>query len=86
MITTPVRVSNAQAGDYYYFDSKKENAEWGGELADDFKLSGRCSEADFLTLTNGYNPTTNEKLSVNAGNPERFAGEDFTFTLSFCNS
>ncbi len=82
MITTPVRVSNAQAGDYYYFDSKKENAEWGGELADDFKLSGRCSEADFLTLTNGYNLTTNEKLSVNAGDPERFAGEDFTFTLS----
>ena len=35
-----------------------------------------------MTLTNGYNPTTNEKLSVNAGDPERFAGEDFTFTLS----
>ena len=81
MITTPVRVSSAQAGDYYYFDKSKENAEWGGSLADDMKLSGKCSEAEFLQMTQGYDPVSNEKLSVNAGDPERNAGEDYTFAL-----
>lgn len=81
MITTPVNVSSGQAGDYYYFDKSKENAEWGGKLADEMQLAGKCTQEDFLKLTQGFNPNTDEKLTAHAGDPLRRAGADYTFTL-----
>ena len=80
MITSPQNMSAGEAGKYYY-ETKEHSAEWGGRLAEILNLKGNATQDQFLSLLNGYAPD-GRQLAKNAGDPQRRAGADYTFTLA----
>jgi Ti-type conjugative transfer relaxase TraA len=68
---------DGQKEDYY---SKEGEGQWQGKGAENLGLTGTVSERDFVALANGFNPKTGEKLAQNAGQKERVAGFDLTFS------
>lgn len=63
--------------DYY---AKEGVGQWHGTGAEKFGLSGEVGAGDFAKLSAGFDPTTGEKLVQNAGEADRVAGFDLTFS------
>lgn len=66
------------AGEYYAKEG--EAGYWMGKGANTLGLEGNVAGKDFAALCQGYNPTTGEALMKNAGDPDRRAGWDLTFS------
>ncbi|OBS10272.1 MobF family relaxase [Acidihalobacter prosperus] len=67
----------AEREDYY---SKDAAGEWFGEGAEAMGLTGAVAVADFHALADGYHPETGEALVQNAGERDRVALYDCTFS------
>ncbi|MDO8775595.1 MAG: MobF family relaxase [Burkholderiaceae bacterium] len=70
--------SLGRAGEYY--TKEGESGYWMGNGSNVLGLSGQVAGADFKALCEGYNPNTGEALMRNAGDPDRRAGYDLTFS------
>jgi conjugative relaxase-like TrwC/TraI family protein len=83
MITTPTN-SSARAASKYYYETQEHSAQWYGKLAEKFGLNGKnCTQAQFQAMILGYDPRDlKTALFKNAGEPDRRAGADYTFTLA----
>ncbi|MHB8231952.1 MAG: MobF family relaxase [bacterium] len=83
MITTPTN-SSARAASKYYYETQEHSAQWYGKLAEKFGLNGKnCTQDQFQAMIFGFDPRDlKTALFKNAGNPDRRAGADYTFTLA----
>lgn len=66
------------APDDYY--AKEGQGQWHGAGAEALGLTGEVSAKDFAALSLGFNPRDGEALVQNAGNDDRRAGWDLTFS------
>jgi conjugative relaxase-like TrwC/TraI family protein len=64
-------------GEYY---AKEGAGYWMGKGAQTLGLVGEVTREDFKHLAQGYDPTHGDALAQNAGDPDRRAGWDLTFS------
>lgn len=64
----------------YFFRREKAESEWIGGAAREFDLEGKPTAKNFRALADGFDPNTGEKLAQNAGEDDRRAGWDVTFS------
>lgn len=98
MLTTKPQLNLASAREYfrehlstgdYYAQGQKVSGEWFGQGAENLGLKGKVSEADFLTLCEGRNPATGERLTARQNSRRQENGKSvanrrvfYDFTLS----
>lgn len=84
---SPARTAAGAQSYYMHMREKKEDyyakegvGQWHGAGAEALGLNGEVSAKDFAALSLGFNPKDGEALVQNAGNDDRRAGWDLTFS------
>jgi conjugative relaxase-like TrwC/TraI family protein len=69
--------------DYYIGADKSEGGYWYGndEMAESFGLVGSVKPESFSKILGGYDPISGAPVAANAGDKNRCAGSDFTFSV-----